>query len=185
VPSIGTSRIYSPQNLALSRANLSLHLCRHCHGAVWLYTRCRSGLLDRLVRCGDSCLFYDPYTVFSDLSSSGYEVCDGLSYTIRIIIGISICNPPSPLLVNPTPLTDPFPLTPVIFFFAILSLIGYRRRRAAQGNLVYLQQVPQGRGGVNGSPNGPNGGPPSVPPPYPAQTYSRFSLNTVVVQVRL
>jgi len=105
-PQLAPLRIYSPQNLTLSRANLSLHLYRHC--TVWLYTRCHSGLLDRLVRCGDSCLFYDPYTVFSHSSSSGYEVCDGLSYTIRIIIGISICNPPSPLVGQSHPTDQPF-----------------------------------------------------------------------------
>ena len=124
-------------------------------------------------------------TLFSPtLSSSGYEVCDdGLNNTIRIIIGIAACNPPSPLLINFTPLTNPF--SPVISLVSILSLIGYRRRRAAQANIVYLQQVPQARGGMNGSPYGPNGGPPSAPPPYPPPTYKRYSLTSVVVQVRL
>ena len=43
-----------------------------------------------------SCSFHEPYTVFSNLSSDGYEYCDGLNYTVRIIIGLSVCNYPLP-----------------------------------------------------------------------------------------
>jgi len=81
------------------------------------------------------------------IDSDGYEYCDGLSYTVRIIIGLSVS----------------------IFCIAILTLIAYRRRRAAQANVVYLQQAPQVPGGVNGAPYGPNGVPPSMPPQYPTQ----------------
>lgn len=137
-----------------------------------------------------SCSFYKPFTVVSNLSSYGDEECDdsvdGLSYTVRIIIGLSVCNSPSPLVDQSHSLTNPTPLPPAFVFFAILStfsLIVYRRRRAAQASLVYVQQAPQGRGGVNGSPYGPNGGPPFAPPQNPAQTYNGPSPTPAFVQV--
>jgi len=80
-----------------------------------------------------------------------YGYCDGLSYTVRIIIGLSIA----------------------FVLIAVLSLLGYRRRRATRANLVYLQRVPQS-GGV----------PPSAPPQYPAQTYDSSSPTAAFVQVR-
>jgi hypothetical protein len=81
------------------------------------------------------------------INSSGEEVCDGLTDAARVGIGIAFF---------------------LLFLAVILALMGYRRRRAAQANLAYIQQTHPGGGSVYG---GPYGGPPFAPQ-YPPPAHN-------------
>ena len=63
VPQLASHGYTHPRNFALSRSNPSLYPYRHCTGR--LYTRCRSGLLDRRVRYDALLLVLQAFSLLS------------------------------------------------------------------------------------------------------------------------
>jgi len=78
--------------------------------------------------------------------SGGNEHCDNLSTAARIAIGAGLF---------------------LLLLALIFSMTTYRRRRAAQANLAYIQQNQQGGGNAFSG----YGGQPAYAPQYPPQTY--------------
>ena len=98
-----------------------------------------------------------PYVLFSSHPPrNGVEYCDGLSPAARAGIGLGFCKLPLSLK-DGLALTKEVPHPPAVFLFlAILfGLLGYRRRRAARANLIYVQQPRPGDGGAYGYGGGP------------------------------
>ncbi|KAH9167231.1 hypothetical protein EDB89DRAFT_1998543 [Lactarius sanguifluus] len=80
------------------------------------------------------------------LDSQGFEHCDRLSSAARAGIGLGFF---------------------ILFLALVFALVTYRRRRAAQANLAYVQQSQHNVGGVyNGY-----GGQPPYGPQYPPQAH--------------
>jgi len=81
-------------------------------------------------------------------SSSGVEYCDGLSPAARAAIGLGFF---------------------FVFLAVLFGILGYRRRRLARANLVYVEQGRPGDGAAFvGNPYGYGGG---SPPQYPPQAH--------------